>query len=113
MDNSSAGTPLQHAIHRSKQDFVRILLDYGFAQYFAKLARIHFHRLRVDPTAVSEVEPRTPLEIALELDQHLEMLHTLAKFMEMPVNMKHTQLALLANSTEADEFCKTILFIFG
>ena len=43
--------------------------------------------------------------------QHLEVLHILAKFMEMPTYVKHIQLALLANSKEADggsneQFCK-------
>jgi len=80
------GTLLQAAIQRDKQDFVRILLDYG-----------------VDPTAVSEVQPHTPMEIALECRQHLEVLHILAKFMQMPDNVKHIQLALLANSADSNE----------
>merc|ERR1719370_1567106 len=67
------GTLLQAAIQRDKLDFVRILLDYG-----------------VDPTAVSEVNPRAPLEIAMECPQHLKSLPILAKFMEM-VSTKRPQ----------------------
>ena len=80
---------------------------------------IHFYLSRVDPTANSEVQPRTPLEIALECHLHQSdntgaVLHVLANFMEMPEHVKHIQLALLVNSDEADdddegsneEFCK-------
>ena len=63
----------------------------------------HFYHFRVDPTATSDVNQKTPLEIALECHQHLEVLHVLAKFMEMPINVKHTQLALLANNDKADD----------
>ena len=109
------GTLLQDAIQRNKQDFVCILLEYGFV-YLAwrplrPFPRVNFYLFRVDPTAKSDVQPHTPLEIALECYQHLEVLHVLAKFMEMPDDVKHIQLALLVNSEEADEgsneqFCK-------
>jgi len=80
------GTLLQDAIHRNEKDFVRILLEYG-----------------VDPTATSDDRQETPLEIALGCSQHLEVLLILGKFMEMPDNVKHIQLAVLANSDEEEE----------
>merc|ERR1719234_2289054 len=82
---SGKGTLLQDAIQSNKQDFVRILLEYG-----------------VDPTAISDVKQATPLDIALELED-LEVLHILSKFMEMPDYVKLIQLALLVNSDKADE----------
>ena len=58
---------------------------------------------RVDPTATSDDRQETPLEIALGCSQHLEVLLILGKFMEMPDNVKHIQLAVLANSDEEEE----------
>ena len=98
------GTLLQEAVRSNYQDFVLILLEYGFDRFHI-CQNDRFYHFRVDPTSVGvdRVEPRTPLEIALENDQHLEVLRILAKFMEMPVNVRHTQLALLANNNEAYE----------
>ena len=45
----------------------------------------------------------TPLEIALGYSQRLEVLLILGKFMEMPDNVKHIQLAVLANRDEDEE----------
>ena len=59
------------------------------------------YHFRVDPTAASGDKQETPLEIALGSPQHLELLHVLSKFMEMPDNVKHIQLAVLANSDVA------------
>ena len=82
--------------------------------------KISFFLSRVNPTVNSEVQPRTPLEIALEcqfhqLDNTGAVLHILAEFMEMPDYVKHIQLALFANSNdEVDEersnieFCKIL-----
>jgi len=80
------GTLLQDALHRRKKDFACILLEHG-----------------VDPNASSDDKQETPLEIVLGSPQHLELLHLLSKFMEMPDKVKHVQLALLANSDEAEE----------
>ena len=57
---------------------------------------------RVDPTATSDDRQETPLEIALGCSQHLEVLLILGKFMEMPNNAKHIQLAVLANRDEEE-----------
>ena len=115
------GTLLQKAIEGNKQDFVRILLEYGFVclamATTMNICRNQFQfQSRVDPTANSEVQPRTPLEITLECHFHQSdntgaVLHILAEFMEMPDHVKHIQLALFINSDDDDErsneeFCK-------
>ena len=62
------------------------------------------YHFRVDPTAASADKQETPLEIVLGSSERLELLDLLSKFMEMPDNAKHIQLALLANSDwDADE----------
>ena len=97
---SSKGTLLQDAIQSKKQDFVRILLEYGFVCLPIEIG--NFNHFRVDPTAISDVKQITPLDIALQLED-LEVLHVLAKFMEMPDYVKLIQLALLVNSDKAEE----------
>jgi len=80
------GTLLQDAICRNEWDFVRILLEYG-----------------VDPTATSDDRQETPCEIALGGSHRLEVLLILGKFMEMPDDVKHVQLAVLLNRDEDEE----------
>ena len=67
------------------------------------ILRFSSYHFRVDPTATSDDKQDTPLEIALGCHQHLEVLHILAKFVEVPNNVKHIQLAVLANRNEAEE----------
>ena len=67
------------------------------------ILRFSSYHFRVDPTATSDDKQDTPLEIALGCHQHLEVLHILAKFMEVPDNVKHIQLAVLVNRNEAEE----------
>ena len=103
---SCKGTLLQDAIQKNKKDFVRILLENGFV-YLAwlKLPILRFcsDHFRVDPTATSDDKQDTPLEIALGCHQHLDVVHILAKFMEVPDNVKHIQLAVLVNGDAAEE----------
>ena len=96
------GTLLQDAIaiQSNKQDFVRILLEYGFVCLAIKIG--NFYNFRVDPTAISDDKQISPLDIALELED-LEVLLILAKFMEMPDYVKLIQLALLVNSDKPNK----------
>ena len=58
---------------------------------------------RVDPTATSDDRQETPCEIALGGSHRLEVLLILGKFMEMPDDVKHVQLAVLLNRDEDEE----------
>ena len=54
--------------------------------------------LRVDPTAYSDVDENTPLEIALGNDEHRDLLFVLDEFMELPNEAKLVQLSLIVDS---------------
>jgi len=76
------GTLLQEAVKQDKQDFVRILLDFG-----------------VDPTAPLQNGMSSPLEMAVSRDQK-EMLKILTEYREIPDKVKLLQLSKLMGSSD-------------
>jgi len=92
---SGNGTLLQNAVGCGSQDFAKILLEFG-----------------VDPAAVCEGKPSTPMDIAVE-NENEEMLRLLADFTEMPDHIKLYHLSKLMNrgqqkAKEKEEFKKIL-----
>jgi len=78
------GNLLQNAVAESKKDFVRMLLEFG-----------------ADPNANTEEKERTPMELAVKMD-NFEVLVTLAAFAEVPPELKPDFLSMILEN-EGDE----------
>merc|ERR1719430_1120196 len=81
------GTLLQIAMKHKKEEFIRLLLEFG-----------------VDPTVYSDVDENTPLEIALGHEEHRDLLFVLDEFMELPNEAKLVQLSLIVDSDPEEDW---------